>query len=164
MDASGSKGLGGIFEDQWYSSRCPCCFRTRDIQFKEVYAVLQAILRWGHLWWGHHIIFHVDNSAMVSALSLGTIQNAQVMNILRWIVMLAAWLGSNYSSSWLILMTIFLLMLLPILNIIIYYQWPHPCRRSPACHTHSYVGSNICSPVPQGCLLPFCTALPPRPE
>jgi len=102
MDASGSKGLGGIFEDQWYSSRCPCCFRTRDIQFKEVYAVLQAILRWGHLWWGHHIIFHVDNSAMVSALSLGTIQNAQVMNILRWIVMLAVQLGFIYSSSWLV--------------------------------------------------------------
>src|SRR5882724_2222318 len=42
----------------------------------------------------------MDNSAMVSALSSGTIQNAQVMNILRWIVMLAAWLSFNYSSSW----------------------------------------------------------------
>src|SRR5882724_2886825 len=99
MDASGSKGLGGIFVDQWYSSRCPHHFRSCDIQFKEVYVVLQVILRWGHLWWGHHIVFHIDNSSVVSAISSGTIQNSQVMNMLRWIVMLAAQLGFTYSSS-----------------------------------------------------------------
>src|SRR5882724_9677905 len=102
MDTSGSKGLGGIFKDRWYSSRCLHHFRTCDIQFKEIYAVLQVILRWGHLWRGHHIIFHMDNSAVVLALSSGTIQNAQVMNILRQIVMLAVWLSFNYSSSWIV--------------------------------------------------------------
>src|SRR5882672_10046218 len=38
---------------------------------------------------------------IVSVLSSGTIQNAQVMNMLRWIVMLAACMGFTYSSSWL---------------------------------------------------------------
>jgi len=36
MDTSGLKGLGGIFRKEWFSSRCPCCFRSRDIQFKEI--------------------------------------------------------------------------------------------------------------------------------
>jgi len=99
MDASGSKGLGSIFGNSWFSSMFPCQFCLRDIQFKEIYVVLQAILRWGHLWKGHHIVFHVDNMGVVSALSSGTIQNPQVMNMLRMIVMLAAQLEFSYSSS-----------------------------------------------------------------
>jgi len=43
-DASRSKGLGSIFEDQWFTTRCPHHFHKRDIQFKEIYAVLQCIL------------------------------------------------------------------------------------------------------------------------
>jgi len=63
--------------------------------------VLQAVLRWGHLWKGHEVIFHVDNSAIVSALALGSFQNAQVMNMLRMIVKLAVQLCFSYSSIWL---------------------------------------------------------------
>jgi len=40
-DASGSKGLGGIFGDEWFSTRCPRWFQLRDIQFKEIYVVLR---------------------------------------------------------------------------------------------------------------------------
>jgi len=100
-NASGSKGLGGIFGDSWFSARCPCQFHSRDIQFKEIYAVLQAVLRWGHLWKGHDVVFHINNSAIVSALASGTFWNAQVMNMLRMIIMLAVWLGFTYSSIWL---------------------------------------------------------------
>jgi len=101
MDASSTKGLGGIFGDEWFSTRCPRRFCSRDIQFKEIYAVLHAILRWGHLWIGHHVVFHVENYAVVSALCSGSMQNPQVMNVLRSIVMLAAQLGFSYNSSWL---------------------------------------------------------------
>src|SRR5882724_5858088 len=82
-DASGTKRLGGTFGDEWFSMRCPRCFCLRDIQFKEIYVVLQAILRWGHLWKGHHIVCHVDNNTVVSALHSGSMQNPQVMNMLR---------------------------------------------------------------------------------
>jgi len=61
-DASGKKGLGGIFRRHLVSLRCPRRFSLRDIQFKEIYAVLQAIMRWGHLWDSHHIVFHVDSN------------------------------------------------------------------------------------------------------
>jgi len=99
-DASGLKGLGGTFGDEWFSTRCPRRFRTRDIQFKEIYAILQAILRWGLSWERHHIVFHVDNSAIVACMGSGTSRNPQVANILRSIVMLAARLGFSYSCSW----------------------------------------------------------------
>jgi len=81
-DASGSKGLGGTFEDCWFSTRCPCQFCSRDIQFKESYAVLQAILRSGHLWKHSHIIFNVDNTAVVYTLTSGTNHNRPVMNVI----------------------------------------------------------------------------------
>jgi len=100
-DASGTKGLGGTFRDKLFSMRCLRRFCSRDIQFKEIYAVLQAILRWGHLWKGHHIVFHMDNYTVVSALHSGSMQNPQVMNMLRSIIRLAAWLGFSYNSSWL---------------------------------------------------------------
>jgi len=99
-DASGSKGLGSIFGNTWFSSRCPHRFCLRDIQFKEIYVVLQAIMRWVHLWKGYHVVFHVDNMPVVSALTSGMIQNVQVLNVLRSIVMLAAWLDFSYSSAW----------------------------------------------------------------
>jgi len=100
-DASESKGLGGVFGEIWFFTRCPCQFWLWDIQFKETYMVLQAILRWGHNWTGHHIIFHVDNAVVVLLLLSGTIKNAQVMDVLRTIVMLAVQLGFSYSSVWL---------------------------------------------------------------
>src|SRR5882724_6961759 len=100
-DASGVKGLGGIHEDRWFSTRCPRRFRNYDIQFKETYAVLQAILRWGHLWKHSHVVFNVDNTAVVHALSSGTNRNVRVMNMIRMVIMLAAQLDFSYSSSWL---------------------------------------------------------------
>jgi Reverse transcriptase (RNA-dependent DNA polymerase) len=100
-DASGRKGIGGIFEDEWFSSRVPRRFRNRDIQFKEIYAVLQAILRWGHRWKHCHVLFHVDNQVDVHALENDTNRSLHVMSILRLIVMLAAQLEFSYSSSWL---------------------------------------------------------------
>ena len=100
-DASGTKGLGGIFHPYWYSSRVPRRFRKRDIQFKEIYAVLQAILRWGHLWRHCHVIFHIDNSAIVDALSKETNRSRFTMSIVRLIVMLSASLEFSFSASWL---------------------------------------------------------------
>jgi len=99
-DASGLKGLGGTFGDEWFSTRCPCQFRNRDIQFKEIYVVLQSIIHWGLAWKGHHIVFHVDNMAIVACIGSGTSRNHQIANVLRSIVMLAARLGFLYSCSW----------------------------------------------------------------
>jgi hypothetical protein len=100
-DASGKKGIGGIFGREWFSSRIPRRFRDRDIQFKEIYAVLHAILRWGHLWRHKHVVFHIDNQVDVRAIENDTNRSLHVMTNLRMIVMLAAQLEFSYSSSWL---------------------------------------------------------------
>ncbi|PIL25565.1 hypothetical protein GSI_12373 [Ganoderma sinense ZZ0214-1] len=69
-DASGSerKGIGGVFASAWFASRVPRRFRKRDIQFKELYAVVQAVLRWGLQWAGCHVVFHIDNQVIVEAI------------------------------------------------------------------------------------------------
>ncbi len=102
-DASGTKGLGGIYNNHWFSTRVPRRFRgsKRDIQFKELYAVLQAILRWGHLWRHSHVHFHVDNQAVVAALSDHTNRSPHLVKLLQHILMLAAALEFSFSSSWL---------------------------------------------------------------
>lgn len=99
-DASGTKGLGGLFGKSWFSSRIPRRFRGDDIQFKETYAVLQAILRWGDLWDGAHVNFNVDNQAVVVWLNSGSGKSPRSMNILRMISMLSAFLNFSFSSSW----------------------------------------------------------------
>ena len=48
----------------------PLAISAEDIQFKEIYVVLQAILRWGTTWKRHHVAFHVDNTAVAWSILL----------------------------------------------------------------------------------------------
>ncbi|KAG9223380.1 hypothetical protein CCMSSC00406_0009271 [Pleurotus cornucopiae] len=102
-DASSTKGLGGVFNNHWFSTRVPRRFRgsKRDIQFKELYAILQVILRWGHLWQHSHVHFHVDNQAVVAALSDHTNRSPHLVRLLQLILMLAAAMEFHFASSWL---------------------------------------------------------------
>ena len=100
-DASGTKGLGGIFGAEWFSSHIPWCFHKCDIQFKELYAVLQAILRWGHKWQHKHVLSHIHNQVDVWVLENDINRSPHVMGVLHMIVMLTVQLKFSYSSSWL---------------------------------------------------------------
>lgn len=100
-DASGVKGLGGIFNNQWFSTRVPRRHRPKDIQFKELLAVKEAVLRWGTLFYGKHIIFHVDNDDIVGALNKLTIQSPPTMQLLRGFLMMTAELNFTFSAVWL---------------------------------------------------------------
>lgn len=57
-DASGTKGLGGYTRSSWFATRCPRRMRSKHIQVKELYAVVQSIMRWGHQWRDGHVLFH----------------------------------------------------------------------------------------------------------
>lgn len=102
-DASGTKGIGGIFGNHWYASRVPRRFRgmKRDIQFKELYAVVQAMLRWGEEWAHHHVIFHIDNEVIVNAITTERNRSRHTMSLLRMLLMLAACLDISFTASWL---------------------------------------------------------------
>ena len=71
-DASGRKGIGGVCQSEWFSSHVPCRYHNRDIQFKEVFAILHVILCWGSTWANYHLIFYCNNQAVVAWLTLGT--------------------------------------------------------------------------------------------
>ena len=49
IDTSGLKDLGCVLGNEWFSMRCPHHFHLRDIQFKEIYMVISAILHWDSL-------------------------------------------------------------------------------------------------------------------
>ncbi len=102
-DASGaeSKGIGGIFGTSWFATRVPRRFRKRDIQFKEIYAALQATLRWGHIWSGQHVVFHIDNEVIVNAIETDRNRSRATMSVLRTLLMMAACLDFSFSSVWL---------------------------------------------------------------
>ncbi|TFY57507.1 hypothetical protein EVJ58_g6982 [Rhodofomes roseus] len=102
-DASGTKGIGGVFGMHWFASRVPRRFRgtKRDIQFKELYAVVQAALRWGEDWRQCHVVFHIDNEVIVNAIETERNRSRHTMSLLRLLLMLAACLDFSFSSSWL---------------------------------------------------------------
>ena len=100
-DASGTKGIGGTFQSNWFASRVPRRHRRRDIQFKELFAVQRAILTWGPLFSGHHVSFHVDNQAVCEALNGLSNRSPPVMNLLRQILELACLFDFSFSSIWL---------------------------------------------------------------
>jgi hypothetical protein len=99
-DASGSKGLGGYSDRSWFSARVPRRFRARDIQFKEIAAILHAILCWGDAWHGRHVNLHCDNQAVVAWLSSGTCRSIPSMRFVRLIPMMAAALNFTFSIHW----------------------------------------------------------------
>ncbi|PPR04749.1 hypothetical protein CVT24_006895 [Panaeolus cyanescens] len=99
-DASGSKGIGGYWLNQWFSSRMPRKHRTKDIQFKELFAILHAILCWGDAWSDSHVNFYCDNQAVVAWMSSGTARSSQSMPMLRVINMMAAYLRFTFSCIW----------------------------------------------------------------
>ena len=99
-DASGRKGLGGIHANQWFASRAPRRYQNHDIQFKELYAIVQAVLRWGDTWGNHHVKFYCDNQAVVVGINSGTSHSPDSMALIRLLSMLAACLKISYSSIW----------------------------------------------------------------
>lgn len=100
-DASGTKGLGGILGNKWFSARVPHRFRDRDIQFKELLAVCEAVRRWQADLSGHHVVFHIDNQAVAVALQELTNRSIPTMALLRDFLGMVACLDFSFSASWL---------------------------------------------------------------
>jgi hypothetical protein len=103
-DASSLKGLGGYFlrgnettaeltVEKAFSVALPRHLLqrrpTEHINTRELRAVEQCLLHWGHSWAGHSILFHVDNTAALHGINNGTTRG-EPMKILRRLLLLAA--------------------------------------------------------------------------
>jgi hypothetical protein len=100
-DASGTKGTGGVFGNEWFPRRTPRRLHKRHTQVKEMYAALYAILCWGDRLRGKHVVFHIDNEAVFCSLNNLSIRSPDTMRLLCQLLQLACLLDFTFSSIWL---------------------------------------------------------------
>jgi len=98
-DAS-SKGIGGWFGSLAFSAALPRRHRTKHINWKEAYAILYALAKWGHSLSGSTVIFMCDNDAIVNAINNRTI-HGEANHILQLIFLSAALHDISISACWL---------------------------------------------------------------
>ena len=88
-DASGTKGIGGIFNGRIFSERVPSRHREKHIDWKEMFAILHAFILWHREWAGGRLRLACDNSAVVDAVIKKSIKG-ETINPLQMILLIAA--------------------------------------------------------------------------
>jgi hypothetical protein len=88
-DASGTKGIGGIFSGRVFSERMPSRHREKHINWKEMFAILHAFVLWHKEWAGGRLRLACDNSAVVDAVIKKSIKG-ETINPLQMVLLIAA--------------------------------------------------------------------------
>ena len=88
-DASGIKGIGGIYRRQVFSEATPSRHRSKHIDWKEMFAVLHAFLLWHESWRGGLVRLACDNTAVVDAINKHSIRG-ETVRPLQSILLIAA--------------------------------------------------------------------------
>ena len=99
-DASGKKGIGGIWNDQAFSVHINRRHRTKHINWKEMFAIYFAITLWAKDWIGCRVILMCDNSAVVDAINKRSIRG-ETIAILQLILLVAAIQDIELHAEWL---------------------------------------------------------------
>ena len=91
-DASGAVGCGGVFGTAWFQVRWPVWLLEAkpSIAVFELLPVLVACAVWGKNWHGKRILFHSDNTTVVTVWAKMSSPNVIIMNIIRRIFFIAA--------------------------------------------------------------------------
>ncbi len=88
-DASGIKGIGGIFNGRIFSERIPSRHREKHINWKEMFAILHAFILWHKECAGGRLRLACDNSAVVDAVIKKSIKG-ETINPLQMVLLIAA--------------------------------------------------------------------------
>ena len=88
-DASGVKGIGGVYNGSLFSERVPSRHREKHINWKEMFAILHAFVLWHKDWAGGCVRLACDNSAVVQALDKKSIKG-ETIRPLQTILLIAA--------------------------------------------------------------------------
>ena len=82
-------GFGGYFRGRWFFGAWPDA-ELDSIMVREMVPIALACALWGDSWQGKRLLFHCDNSAVVSAWQSGTCRNAKAMSLIRFMLAKAA--------------------------------------------------------------------------
>ena len=89
-DASGNKGWGAFWSNKWLQAEWSPEQAMHDIVWKELYAIVCTVNTWGHNWARKKILFHCDNSTVVSIWSKGSTRCGELMTLVRTLYFCAA--------------------------------------------------------------------------
>lgn len=81
-DAS-NLGMGGVFNNRWFSRKWPASFSVFDINFKEIFAIFAAIATWAKLLKNKQILVYCDNLNIVTVWKTGTCKSPAIMRVTR---------------------------------------------------------------------------------
>ena len=87
-----SRRRGGLYGHNWFYVNFQADFpqiADAHINTLELFTVLEAARRWGHLWRGRHVRIRSDNSATVNSINKGTSRSTGFMWCLRQLHWLA---------------------------------------------------------------------------
>jgi len=82
-DASGEKGIGGVYRRQVFSERIPSRHKPKKIDWKELFAILHAFLLWYEEWQGGIVRLACDNSGVVDAINKHSIKGPAILPLKR---------------------------------------------------------------------------------
>ena len=98
-DASGLKGIGGIYNGVLFSDRVPARHRSKHINWKEMFAILHAFILWHEQWTTGRVRIACDNSVVVSAVKKRSI-HGPALQPLQTILLIAALFDIELEIFW----------------------------------------------------------------
>lgn len=90
--------MAGYYHGAWFVELVG--ERQESINWREMYAVVQAAATWGAQWAGKRILFHVDNMSVVYILRSGTSKSPALMDLMRILFFIAAKFNFEFSSEY----------------------------------------------------------------
>ncbi len=89
-DAAKTIGFGAVFGNSWIQSSWSNGFANENIDFQEMFAIVAAVLTWGHQWTGKRVVVITDNKPITQIWSKGSSPSPNVMALVRKLFMFAA--------------------------------------------------------------------------
>jgi Reverse transcriptase (RNA-dependent DNA polymerase) len=90
-DASGGKGIGGVYRRIVFSERIPWRHKLQRIDWKELFAILHTFLLWHEEWQGATVRLACDNSGVVDAINKHSIQGPAILPLQRLFLIAAVY-------------------------------------------------------------------------
>ena len=90
-------GFGAIYQNSWIQGSFAGSALEHSIDFKELFAIVAAVMTWGTAWAGKRIIFYTDNKPITCIWQSGSTPARDIMMLVRKLYFLAAQFGFSIS-------------------------------------------------------------------